>query len=146
MLDLMQAILSDAQNCLLGGLCTEFQHHLYSEADRLIMPYDESTPINNGGIRIFQDTLTVTESGTQLGWEQAPELVARSEALERQIPGVDAEQLASLLSQPALDYIISPRGDTLWLSRGTLHTSTDQNLLVELSEREGTIHLETEGI
>lgn len=147
-LDPMQAILSDAQNRLLGSLCTEYQHHLYTEAERAIMPYDESSPINRGGCRIFQDTLTLTETGTQLGWEQAPEFLARSEALEREAPGTSAEQLASLLSQSyaALDYGISPKGDTLWLSRGILHTSTDEDLLVEMSDQEGTIHLETEGI
>lgn len=148
LLDLMQAILSDAQNRLLGSLCTEYQHHLYTEAERIIMPYDLSTPINSGGCRIFQDTVTLTETGMQLGWEQAPELIARSEALERQAPGTSAEKLASLLSQAhgALDYGISPQGDALWLSRGLLRSSTDEDLLVEMSDREGTIHLETEGI
>ena len=85
-LDPMQAILSDAQNRLLGSLCTEYQHHLYTEAERAIMPYDESSPINHSGCRVFQDTLTLTETGTQLGWEQAPEFLARSEALEREAP------------------------------------------------------------
>lgn len=146
LLDTMQAILSGAQNRMLGSLCTRYQHHLYTEAERFIMPYSEATPINHGGCRVFQDTVTLTETGTQLGWEDVPEFITRSEALSRQYPNAPADQLAGLLSQAPLDYTVSPKGDALWVDSGVLRASTDESFLVKMSRREGTIHLETEGV
>lgn len=145
-LELMQAILSDTQNRMLGSLCTDHQHHLYSQSERLILPYDETNPINSGGCRIFQDTVSTTETGVRLGWEQAPELLERSEAIVRESPNITPETLANRLAGSELNYTLSRDGNALWLPSVTLRTSRNQDLLVEMSDSDGTIHLETEGL
>lgn len=144
-LALMQTVLSNRHNEMLGALCTDHQHHIYSEAERLILPYDETTPINQGGCRRFQDTVTTTETGVCFGWDQAPEFLERSEAILRQRPSISPEELANKLVGNELDYTISTDGRALWLARGTVHTSQRQSLLVELHSHTGTIHLQTEG-
>ena len=141
----MQTVLSSRHNEMLGALCTDHQHHIYSEAERLILPYDETSPINQGGCRLFQDTVTTTETGVRFGWDQAPEFLARSESILHQHPGISPDELAGKLAGNELDYTISADGGALWLARGTVQTSQRQSLLVELRPHTGTIHLQTEG-
>lgn len=145
-LDLMQTVLSSCHNEMLGALCSEHQHHIYSEAERLILPYNETTPINQGGCRLFQDTITTTETGIRFGWDQAPDFLERSQSIVRQMPHISPDLLAGKLAGNELDYTISADGGALWLARGTVHTSQHENLLVELRPHTGTIHLQTEGV
>lgn len=143
-LALMQSVLSNCQNEMLGALCSDYQHHIYSESERIILPYDETNPINQGSRRLFQDTLTMSETGVRFGWEQAPEFMERSEAILLERPDISPDDLAGRLAGNQLDYTVSADGKALWLARGTVHTSQRHSLLVESCPHTGTIHLQTE--
>lgn len=138
-------VLDDTQNRLLGGQFTNYQHHVYTREERLLLPYDETTPISQGGCRIFRDTLTLTETGEQVGWDQLAERAQVMDDLVRADPGITKEGLANALGNAALDYTVSDDGDVLRLRRAAVHTSNHKKVLVEQKMSEGMIHMETEG-
>lgn len=145
LLDNLQIVLDDCQNRMLGSLCTDFQHHLYSEAERALMPYDESDPVTARGCRVFRDIQCMTAAGLAVRWDQVPERIHEIQSFAAEHDCRTAEQLANRLRYQEIDYEASEEGTLLVMRRVIFRTSNNRLQKIENSET-GMIHMETEGL
>lgn len=140
-------LLNDLYNRMLANTFTQLADFTYTREQRQLLRYDETKPISDGGCVLYQQSYTLTDTGTRIDWSGLVDRAAAQDEIIRLHPEIRPEDMVRILGDTDVEYDIqeSADGSIMRTKRVVLRTddAVGADVLLELADGEEKIHMET---